>query len=85
MIRWALTVLIELDEFVNALTGGYANETISRRMAFSAARGKFAGCLFCKLIEKIWPRHCDLSVPSKAEELSRIRSAVQSFYDHSGT
>ena len=57
--RWLMTVLIQLDELANAILGGYAHETISMRMAFGARRGEAIGCLFCRVIQIILPRHCD--------------------------
>lgn len=65
MKRYVMTVLIMLDQFGNALLGGYAEETISRRMAYAASDGRWYGCLFCRLIQIIAPRHCDLTVPLK--------------------
>ncbi len=71
MKRWVLTVLLQIDELISALFGGYANESISYRFALNAAGGGKWGCLFCRLMERVWPKHCDLSVPSKAQLLSR--------------
>jgi hypothetical protein len=71
MKAYLQTVLLMLDELVNAICGGYADETISYRLALNAKNGGRVGCLFCKLIQVIVPGHCDLSKPSKASKLAR--------------
>jgi hypothetical protein len=69
--RYILTVLLALDQLVNALIGGYADETLSYRIAIAAQEGKQYGCVLCKLIELVIPGHCSLEKPSKAARLSR--------------
>jgi len=69
--RYILTILLALDELINAIFGGYAGETISYRFAFNAQMGKISGCIFCKIIEYFLPDHCSLETPSKADRLSR--------------
>ena len=70
MKRYVQTVLLMLDEFVNALFGGYAEETLSHRFALNASKGGLPGCLFCKVIGLIWPNHCNLA---KAKTLTLVR------------
>lgn len=70
MKRWLLTVLLQLDELASAAFGGYAHETISFRFSRDAAAGGWAGCIFCNLIQIVWPDHCN-SANSKAQELAR--------------
>lgn len=71
MKRWFLTVLLQLDTLVSALTGGYADETISYRFARAAAKGLAIGCIGCKIMEFFVPNHCDLNKPPKADALAR--------------
>jgi hypothetical protein len=75
-------ILLALDQFGNALIGGDPDETISRRAGRARNRGERWGCIFCKLLEKIDPRHCGRSVTgddpheganSVAQMLSRWR------------
>ena len=73
--RYILTVLLGLDQLVNAIFGGYADETISYRLAMDSSQGKWYGCWFCYLIQKIIPNHCDLNTPSKADKLTRGSNA----------
>jgi hypothetical protein len=70
-IQYVLTVLLGLDQLVNALFAGYADETISYRAAIANSEGKLWGCWFCNIIQKIIPDHCNLETPSKALKLSR--------------
>lgn len=70
MKRWLLTVLLQLDELASAAFGGYAHETISSRFSRDAASGGLAGCIFCRLIQIVWPNHCNLAV-SKGQQLAR--------------
>ncbi len=71
MIDYINRNLLALDQWLNALLGGYADETISFRASIAQAEGRKWGCVFCKIIERWWPRHCDLSLPSKSQLLSR--------------
>lgn len=54
-------ILISIDQFFNALTGGDPDETISSRVG-----KKQKSCLFCrflcKLLNKIDPNHCESSI-----------------------
>lgn len=74
MKRWFLTVALMADELINAACGGYADETISYRLALNASKGGIAGCVFCRLIQVVVPGHCDLSKPTKASGLVRSAS-----------
>jgi hypothetical protein len=71
MKKYLLTVLLMFDELINALFGGYADETISFRLALSNSKGGIPGCIFCTLIQIVWPNHCDLTKPPKASSLVR--------------
>ena len=70
-MRYFLRILLALDQLVNALTGGYADETISYRAALAQQDGEAWGCVLCRVVEVFIPNHCDLREISKAEKLSR--------------
>lgn len=71
MTRYFLTVLLALDELINAITGGYADETISERLAIDNSEGKLVGCVFCRIMQLLIPDHCSLTKPGKAARLTR--------------
>lgn len=71
MKRYIITVGLMLDELLSALLGGYANETISHRMAVDAQEGRWVGCVFCKIIDWLDPGHCDLQQPDKIDQYTR--------------
>jgi hypothetical protein len=54
-------LLISLDEFVNVLTGGNLDETISARSGRAAFRGKLWGRFMSWWLGKIVPNHCRLA------------------------
>lgn len=76
-----MTVILMLDEFVNAILGGYANETISHRMAVDAMEGKPLGCIFCKVFEWFDPGHCDLEYADKIDQYTRGAVTVATMRD----
>lgn len=47
------------DQVFNAATGGSEDETLSSRAARARDRGERWGCVLCKLLDRIDPRHCD--------------------------
>jgi hypothetical protein len=56
--RFALNLLIIIDEVGNTLTGGSPNETISERAAKAQADGKTWGCVLCRVLDWIQKGHC---------------------------
>lgn len=56
--RYCRNVLVGFDQFLNALTGGAPDETISYRAAVAAERGDRAACLFCGFLSLFERRHC---------------------------
>lgn len=62
MKQYIYNVLVGLDQFVNALTGGDPDMTLSGRMGRAVAEGR---CVLCKVIcwglGKIQPNHCALA------------------------
>lgn len=79
MTRYFMTLGLMLDELINAILGGYANETISHRMAVDAQEGRLVGCIFCKILEWLDPGHCRLDVPDKIDQYTRgaVTVAIQ--------
>lgn len=66
MRRYTLRVLIGLDQFVNTLTGGYPNETLSARAwRKGCIEGNRGWRMFQEITDLIFspfdPDHCELS------------------------
>lgn len=58
--QYILEVLISVDQFVNAVLGGYADETISSRCGKRVQEKKCKVCFcLCWLLDKIDKRHCE--------------------------
>lgn len=71
MPRYLFSLLVALDQVLNALLGGYADETISYRSAKAREQGQRWGCVLCKALDKIDPDHCAKTVVSKLVSLRR--------------
>lgn len=54
-----LRVLVAFDQFVNAILGGYEDETLSSRAAKAARRGTLWGCYLCKFLHLFDRNHCE--------------------------
>lgn len=83
MKRYLMTVVLMFDEFINAVLGGYANETISHRMAVDWQEGKLVGCIFCRIFEWIDPGHCSLQFADKIDQYTRGAITVADIRDQS--
>lgn len=57
-MKWLHNLLISLDQLANTIAGGDPDETISSRAAKAQSKGLRWGCLLCRLLDKIDPRHC---------------------------
>lgn len=69
MKQYILNVLIGLDQFVNALTGGDPQMTLSGRMGRAVAEGRCVLCKWvCWALGKIQPNHCALAAKHEATE-----------------
>ena len=55
---WFWNILIALDQLANAVVWGDPKETVSRRAGQAAEQGKEWGCVLCKFLNMIDPRHC---------------------------
>jgi hypothetical protein len=74
--RYVLSVLIALDQLVNALFGGYADETVSFRAATARKRGERWGCVLCKLLDWIDPNHCSKTLLNKKVSILKRKMAL---------
>jgi hypothetical protein len=69
MKRYLYNALIALDQFVNALTGGDPDMTLSGRMGRAVAEGRCKLCgLICWLLGLIDKDHCALAAKNEADE-----------------
>ena len=60
--RWIINVLIAFDQLMNAIGGGDPDETISSRAAKARNRGRWWGCILCRFLDHIDPKHCASSL-----------------------
>lgn len=69
MKTYLWNVLVGLDQFVNALTGGDPDMTLSGRMGRAVAEGRCTGCkAVCWLLGKIDKDHCARANRNEADE-----------------
>jgi len=59
--RYALNVLISIDQLANALLGGDPDETISSRIGKRRSTCRLCGWL-CAVLDRIDQRHCSKSI-----------------------
>lgn len=57
----AWEIALGYDHLGNATTGGKPGETISRRANRARLAKRQWGCVLCKLLDRIDPRHCEKS------------------------
>lgn len=70
MKRYALNILISLDQLVNALAAGDPDETISSRAGKAARKGVLWGCLLCRLLDRLEKDHCNSSIePDRGDKV----------------
>ena len=62
MKRYFWNILISLDQFGNAVTGGDPDETISSRAGKAMRDGKVWGCVLCKFLNLFENDHCAKSI-----------------------
>ena len=61
MKKYLLNILVAIDQFLNALTGGDPDETWSSR--FGKYEGKFwLYRLICRFLDLFDPHHCEKSI-----------------------
>lgn len=79
-MHWLVQTLIAVDQLLNALLMGHADETLSSRAYRADQRGRVFGRLFRPLIDTLFfwqPRHCQQAYMA---EVSR-RQFPQHFRD----
>lgn len=64
--------IIAFDELLNALTGGYPNETISSRAGRAAHNTHYWACILCKILNYLEKDHCQRSLEATVSRLSGI-------------
>ena len=69
MKNYVLNLLIALDQSVNAIFGGYPDETISIHAARDRNNGARWGCVMCKFLDLFQKDHCDRTIESKRASL----------------
>lgn len=62
LIGYLARVFVALDQLLNALLGGDEDETLSSRLAKDARRGRFVGCVLCKVLGWIDKDHCEKAI-----------------------
>lgn len=69
MKRYFWNVLVGLDQFVNALTGGDPDMTLSGRMGRAIAENRCKACkVICWALGKIDKDHCERANKNEADE-----------------
>ena len=71
MPKYLFGLLVALDQVLNALLGGYADETISYRSAIASKNGERWGCVLCTMLDKIDPDHCVKTIVAKLVSLRK--------------
>ena len=56
--RYGWHLLVAVDQLLNALLGGWPDETLSSRAAKAQMAGRRWGCIFCKVLDVIDRGHC---------------------------
>lgn len=57
-MKYLWNLLISLDQFLNALTLGDPDETISSRAGKAMQEGKRWGCVLCRVLDVFQKDHC---------------------------
>jgi hypothetical protein len=64
MGKWIMNILISVDQFGNAITGGDADETLSSRFGKAKIEGKWWGRFNCWWLDLIDKGHCEGAIES---------------------
>lgn len=62
LCRYLMNWLRWLDEGLNVLTGGDANETMSSRAGKGRREGKRWACMLCRFLDILQTNHCERSI-----------------------
>jgi hypothetical protein len=62
----AFRIALMIDETCNVDANGRVNETISARAAKARNAGRRWGCVLCRVLGWVQPRHCDRALANDA-------------------
>lgn len=68
-MNYLLNILIALDQMLNALIGGYPDETISLHAARDRDKGALWGCVLCRVLDLFDKNHCVNTQASKRRSI----------------
>jgi len=69
--RRAWTIAVAHDQLANAAFGGHEDETLSSRAGKAAREGKCWACVFCRLLDRFDPNHCEKAIePNEGKPMS---------------
>lgn len=69
--RRAWKLAVAHDQLANAAFGGSEDETLSSRAGKAARAGQRWGCVFCRLLDRLDPGHCEKAIePDEGKPLS---------------
>lgn len=63
-------LLVSFDQLANTVSGGDPDETISSRAAKARDKGRWWGCILCRVIDWFDPSHCDNNIETDEGEKS---------------
>lgn len=66
--KWAINVGIAFDQFWNAVSGGFPDETISSRWGRASRRGAWYGRWGCAFLGWLDPGHCEKAIQAEQDE-----------------
>lgn len=77
-MTWLTNLVLAWDEFLNAMLGGEAGQTLSYRAALARQDGAKWGCVLCGLLAVLIQRgHCDRTMAGEMPTgLASIRAAA---------
>ena len=58
----AWRIAVGYDQLVNVAANGDEDETISSRAGKAAREGKRWACVFCRLLDRLDPNHCEKAI-----------------------
>lgn len=62
IVGYTARIFVALDQLLNTMFGGDEDETMSSRLGKDARRGRFVGCVLCKMLDWIDKDHCEKAI-----------------------
>lgn len=62
IVGYLARLFVALDQLLNTIFGGDEDETMSSRLGKDARRGRFVGCVLCKMLDWIDKDHCEKAI-----------------------